>query len=54
MGFLIQKFGGTSLTTPEFRKEVVQKIIAAQNQGFSPVVVVSAMGRQGAPYSTDT
>lgn len=54
MGFLIQKFGGTSLTTPEFRKEVVQKIVTAQSQGFSPVVVVSAMGRQGAPYSTDT
>lgn len=54
MGFLIQKFGGTSLTTPEFRKEVAQKIISAQNQGFNPVVVVSAMGRQGAPYSTDT
>lgn len=54
MPFLIQKFGGTSLTTPEFRKEVAQKIVAAQNHGFSPVVVVSAMGRKGAPYSTDT
>ncbi|MEG6615700.1 aspartate kinase [Peptococcaceae bacterium 1198_IL3148] len=54
MRFLIQKFGGTSLTTPEFRKEVAAKILSAQNQGFSPVVVVSAIGRYGAPYSTDT
>lgn len=54
MRFLIQKFGGTSLTTAEFREEVAQKIVAAQNQGFSPVVVVSAMGRKGAPYATDT
>ncbi len=54
MRFLIQKFGGTSLTTPEFRQEVAAKVIAAKNQGFSPVVVVSAMGRSGAPYATDT
>ncbi|MTI82263.1 MAG: aspartate kinase [Firmicutes bacterium] len=54
MRFLIQKFGGTSLTTPEFRKEVAAKIVAAQNQGLSPVVVVSAIGRGGAPYATDT
>jgi aspartate kinase len=54
MRFLIQKFGGTSLTTPEFRKEVASKIISAQNQGLNPIVVVSAIGRNGAPYSTDT
>ncbi len=54
MRFLIQKFGGTSLTTPEFRKEVAAKVIAAKEQGFTPVVVVSAMGRSGAPYATDT
>ncbi|MBM7854458.1 aspartate kinase [Desulfohalotomaculum tongense] len=54
MRFLIQKFGGTSLTTPEFRKEVAAKVVAAQKQGFSPVVVVSAIGRYGAPYATDT
>lgn len=54
MRFLIQKFGGTSLTTPEFRQEVASKIAAARNQGLSPVVVVSAIGREGAPYATDT
>lgn len=54
MRFLIQKFGGTSLTTPEFRKQVASKISTAKNQGFSPVVVVSAIGRLGAPYATDT
>jgi aspartate kinase len=32
----------------------VQKIINAQKSGFKPVVVVSAMGRRGEPYATDT
>ncbi|WP_031514456.1 aspartate kinase [Desulfofalx alkaliphila] len=54
MRFLIQKFGGTSLTTPEFRKLVAAKIVSAKNQGFHPVVVISAMGRIGEPYATDT
>lgn len=54
MRFLIQKFGGTSLVTQELRELVANKIIAAANEGFSPVVVVSAMGREGEPYATDT
>ncbi|MEG6521721.1 aspartate kinase [Desulfotomaculum sp. 1211_IL3151] len=54
MRFLIQKFGGTSLVTQDLRELVANKIIAAANEGFSPVVVVSAMGREGEPYATDT
>lgn len=54
MRFLVQKFGGTSLTTPERREQVAQKIIGAKEEGYAPVVVVSAMGRQGDPYATDT
>ena len=54
MKFLIQKFGGSSVATPELRKQVVSKIIATKEEGYMPVVVVSAMGRAGDPYATDT
>ena len=48
------KFGGTSVATPEARIASCQRVIAAKDQGFNPVVVVSAIGRRGAPYATDT
>jgi aspartate kinase len=51
---VVQKFGGTSLGTAELRREAMQRVWEAVDQGFSPVVVVSAMGRQGDPYATDT
>jgi aspartate kinase len=54
MKILVQKFGGTSVSTEQNRKLVVKKIKNAIEQGYSPVVVVSAMGRKGAPYATDT
>ncbi|HHY81060.1 MAG TPA: aspartate kinase [Clostridiales bacterium] len=54
MRIIIQKFGGTSVAKPENREMAVQKIISAIKNGFKPVVVVSAMGRRGEPYATDT
>ncbi|PKM79901.1 MAG: aspartate kinase [Firmicutes bacterium HGW-Firmicutes-14] len=54
MRYLVQKFGGTSLVTPELREQVARKIITAKEEGYMPVVVVSAMGREGDPYATDT
>lgn len=51
---LVQKFGGTSVATAEIRKRVIQKIVNAKKAGYEVVVVVSAMGRKGAPYATDT
>jgi len=54
MKILIQKFGGTSVSTEERRAFVVEKIKRAREDGYSPVVVVSAMGRKGQPYATDT
>lgn len=54
MRILIQKFGGTSVATPERRTQVAAKVCEAVSQGFSPVVVVSAIGRSGDPYATDT
>lgn len=54
MKILIQKFGGTSVSTPERRLLVVNKVLKAIENGYNPVVVVSAMGRKGEPYATDT
>ncbi len=54
MGIIVQKFGGTSVATPEARALVVKKIQLARAAHYSPVVVVSAMGRKGECYATDT
>ncbi|MBM3496830.1 MAG: aspartate kinase, partial [Armatimonadetes bacterium] len=51
---VVQKFGGTSVDTDEHRRAAARKIIAAKESGHDPVVVVSAIGRSGAPYATDT
>jgi len=51
---LIQKYGGTSVATQELRLTVAEKIIHATQQGYAVVAVISAMGRKGAPYATDT
>jgi aspartate kinase len=51
---LVQKFGGTSVATAERRVSVVSKVAEAVHSGYSPVVVVSAIGRSGDPYATDT
>ncbi|HVT10989.1 MAG TPA: aspartate kinase [Fimbriimonadaceae bacterium] len=48
------KFGGTSVATPEARLLSAMRVISAKEQGFSPLVVVSAIGRKGQPYATDT
>ncbi len=54
MRVIVQKFGGTSVATPDGRDRVALKIKEALEQGLKVVVVVSAMGRTGEPYATDT
>lgn len=54
MKILVQKFGGTSVSTPARRLLVIEKILTAKKEGYEPVVVVSAMGRKDDPYATDT
>ncbi|MER3474393.1 MAG: hypothetical protein C4335_10265 [Armatimonadota bacterium] len=54
MKILVMKFGGTSVDSPEHREIAARKVIRAKEEGFAPVVVVSAIGRRGAPYATDT
>lgn len=50
----VMKFGGTSVATHEARTASAMRVISAKEQGYQPVVVVSAIGRRGAPYATDT
>ena len=54
MRILVQKFGGTSVESHEKMKEVVNIIKSYKENGNDLAVVVSAMGRKGAPYATDT
>lgn len=54
MRILVQKFGGTSLSTEQARERVIRHISREREGGYAVVVVVSAMGRKGEPYATDT
>ncbi|MFZ5943641.1 MAG: aspartate kinase [Bacillota bacterium] len=54
MKIIIQKFGGSSLASQDKRIQAAHKVIAAKKEGYATVVVVSAMGRTGDPYATDT
>ena len=54
MRILVQKFGGTSLSTAQAREHVINHIRHALQEQLNVVVVVSAMGRKGEPYATDT
>lgn len=54
MSLIVQKFGGTSLDTAEHRLLAAERIKQTIENGDIPVVIVSAMGRKGMPYATDT
>jgi aspartate kinase len=54
MDIIVQKFGGTSVATEELRKKVASKVVATKESGKNPIVVVSAIGRRGDKYATDT
>jgi len=51
---IVQKYGGTSVSTPEKRELIIDRVVEARKKGFQVAVVVSAMGRNGDPYATDT
>ncbi len=42
---IVQKYGGSSLATPELIKRVAQNVVARKDEGVDLVVVVSAMGK---------
>lgn len=44
MALIVQKYGGTSVATPERIKRVAERIVRTKQDGHQVVVVVSAMG----------
>ncbi|MDQ2857550.1 MAG: aspartate kinase [Candidatus Eremiobacteraeota bacterium] len=54
MKTIVQKFGGSSLATPEMREIAASRVLEARARGASPVVVCSALGRPPDPYATDS
>jgi aspartate kinase len=51
---VVMKFGGTSVADAEGRAALRARVEQARASGLDVVVVVSAMGRAGKPYATDT
>ncbi|RHW36386.1 aspartate kinase [Neobacillus notoginsengisoli] len=54
MKVIVQKFGGTSVRNEESRQNAKKHIENALLEGYKVIVVVSAMGRKGDSYATDT
>lgn len=53
MTYKICKFGGTSISNDE-RCQLALNIVKKMSQNDKVIVVISAMGRSGDPYATDT
>jgi len=51
---VVQKFGGSSLATPELRAAAAKRVRDSAAKGLTPVVVTSAIGRLPSPYATDS
>lgn len=54
MSLFVQKYGGTSLRDLPSRKNLISHAKKCIEGGNKLVIVVSAMGRKGDPYATDT
>ena len=54
MKTIVQKFGGSSLATPQLREIAASRVLESRARGVLPVVVCSALGRAPEPYATDS
>lgn len=54
MKIMVQKFGGTSVKDYDARCKAVDHVRYTVSAGYKVVVVVSAIGRIGEPYATDS
>lgn len=54
MPIVVLKFGGQTLNTPTKMVEALDYVQQLVSQGLKLIVVVSAFGRKGEPYATDT
>lgn len=52
MRVVVQKFGGTCVESRSNQAVSAERIMEQKDQGIQPVVVISAAGRLGQPYST--
>lgn len=52
MDYIVMKFGGTATSTSKTREKIINIISKIKNKKI--LLVVSAMGRVGFPYATDT
>lgn len=54
MNIVVQKYGGTSVRTASSREMIISNVKEMIKKDKKVVLVVSAIGRVGAPYATDT
>lgn len=54
MSIIVQKYGGTSVSKEDSRIKIAKNAVILAEAGNKVVIVVSAMGRRGEPYATDT
>lgn len=54
MDIIVRKYGGTSVSTENSRNLIADEAVKLKRSGKYPVIVVSAIGRSGDPYATDT
>ncbi|MCP0886505.1 aspartate kinase [Ligilactobacillus sp. WILCCON 0076] len=54
MNIIVKKFGGTSVQNDDARRKAIEHVIYSIKKGYKVAVVVSAIGRKGAPYATDS
>ncbi|MCH4890919.1 aspartate kinase [Acidaminobacter sp. JC074] len=54
MSIVVQKYGGTSVRTESSREMIINNVKSMIKKDKQVVLVVSAIGRNGAPYATDT
>lgn len=54
MSIIVQKYGGTSVRTESSREMIIENVKQMVQKNKQVVLVVSAIGRSGAPYATDT
>ena len=54
MKIIVEKFGGTSVQDQAAREKAMAHVAYAVKKGYKVAVVVSAIGRNGAPYATDS
>jgi aspartate kinase len=54
MSIIVKKFGGNRVVTDKDRENIQNLVRCDLDSGHQPVLVVSAMGRKGKPYATDT